>query len=110
MKINRKLFITLLIGIVIFYIIPHFGIDMSKDAANNYACICILFINSIYVLVSSILLTKYDKFKWYYALLIGLLFIPSVVLYFNKTSVVYSLLYITEYLIGSSIYIKYSNR
>lgn len=110
MKINKKLIIILLIGLFVFYIIPHFAVDMQVEYANNYASICILFINSLYIILTSILLTKYNIFKWYYVILIILLFALSVILYFNIATIVYSLLYIAEYLISRSIYLKCINR
>lgn len=110
MRINKKLLIILLIGLFIFYLIPYFATNMNEVNANNYATFCILFINSTYVMISSFILTKYCKFRWYYILLIIMLFIPSVILYFNTITIIYSLLYVIEYLIGSSLYIKYINR
>lgn len=109
MKINKLFLIILLIGIFIFYLIPCFAFNMNGADANNYASICILFINSLYIIVSAILLTKKNGFKWYYMLII-LLFIPSVILYFNKTTLIYILLYIVEYLFSCGLCIKYSNR
>ena len=71
--------------------------------------ICVIFINSVYVITSGILLTKYDGYKWYYAFIIGLVFIPSVVIYYNLITMVYTLLYILEFMIGSSISMRYNN-
>lgn len=104
---NKKFIYIILVGLIIYYIIPNFALSMSEEDANNYAGICVIFINSIYVLVSSILLTKYFDFKWYYPFTIIVLFIPSVFLYFNHSSVYYTLLYGIEYFIGCSTYIKY---
>lgn len=107
MKNKKNLIYTILIGIIIFYLIPTFASNMNKSDANNYAAICIIFINSIYVLISSIVITKFYGFKWYYPLLIIILYIPSVLLYFNISSIYYTLLYGIEYFFGQSIYIKY---
>lgn len=107
MKSKKILFIILFIGFIIYYFIPDFAQNMNEDVANNYASVCVIFINSIYMIASSIVLTKYLGFKWYYPLLIGILFIPSVILYFNYSCIYYVLIYIVEYFFGSSLYIKY---
>lgn len=109
MKISKSLIITVLIGLVIYYILPLSASTISQNDLNNYSMICVIFINSVYAITSGILLTKYDGYKWYYAFIIGLLFIPSVFIYYNLTTIIYTLLYILEFMIGSSISMRYNN-
>ena len=109
MKISKSLIITVLIGLVIYYVLPLSASTISQNDLNNYSMICVIFINSVYVITSGILLTKYDGYKWYYAFIIGLVFIPSVVIYYNLITMVYTLLYILEFMIGSSISMRYNN-
>lgn len=108
MKNMKNLILILLIGVFIYYIIPEFASSMSKEDADNFAVLCILFINSIYAIVSGFMITKLNNFKWYYSIIIGILFIPSALLHYNQSTMIYTLLYILEAMVGSSLYIKYS--
>lgn len=108
MKSFKYLIWVLLIGFFVYYIIPEFANGMSDKDANNFAAICVLFINSLYAIISGFILTRYNGFKWYYSIVIGLLFIPSVLLKYNVDTMIYTILYMLEVMIGSSIYIKYS--
>lgn len=107
MKNVKNLIFVLLIGIFVYYIIPIFVNGMSEIDANNFAVLCVLFINSIYAIVSSFILAKLNNFKWYYSIIIGILFIPASLLHYNLSTMIYTLLYILEAMIGSSLYIKY---
>ncbi len=109
MKKNRNLLIILLIGVVIYYFVPFLARGMSNTDSSNFGSLCVYFINSIYTIVSGIVLTKNNGFKWYYSFIIGLLFIPASLIYFNKETIIYSMLYILEFMVGSSLYIKYRN-
>ena len=107
---NKSLLWILLIGFLIYYIIPELANGMNEVDADNFAVLCVLFINSIYSVISGILLTKFNGFKWYYPIMIGLLFIPAVLLNYNISTIIYSILYMLEFMIGSSIYIRYFNK
>ncbi len=110
MKINKKFIVIVFIGLFIYYLVPYLAMDMSEGDANNYAALCILFINSIYIITSSVILTKNSKFKWYYLLTVILLFVPSVFMYFNNMTIIYILLYTIEYLFTSNLCMKYFNK
>ena len=107
---NKSLLWILLIGFLVYYIVPEFANDMNEVDANNFAVLCVLFINSLYALVSGILLTKFNGFKWYYPIIIGIVFIPAVLLNYNMSTIIYSILYMLEFMIGSSVYIRYLSK
>lgn len=107
MKNIKNLILILLVGIFIYYIIPWFANGMNSNDANNFAVVCVLFINSIYAIISGFLLTKFNNFRWYYSLVIGILFMLSVFLHYNLSTIIYTLLYMLEAMVGSSLYIKY---
>lgn len=108
MKSFKYLMWVLLVGFFIYYITPEFANGMNDADANNFAAICVLFINSVYAITSGFILTKLNGFKWYYSVIIGILFIPAVFLNYNTGTAIYSILYMLEVMIGSSLYIKYS--
>lgn len=93
----------LVIGIIIYYFIPAFGYGINTDLANIYAKICVLLINSIYAILSGIFVTYKCGFKWYFPALIIILYIPSALFYYNNDTVIYSVLYIIMYIIGTLI-------
>ncbi len=99
-----------IISFSIFSIIPSFGYLMDESSANNYAKVCVIFINSIYCFLSGIVITKNKGFKWYYSLVIGLTFIPSVFMYYNIGSIYFSIIYVLIVLIGSLMYLKYTRK
>lgn len=101
---------VMIISFIIFSLIPPFGYLMDDTSADNYAKVCVLFINSIYCFTSGIVLTKKDGFKWYYSLVIGLTFIPSVFMYYNIGSIYFSIVYILIVLVGSLMYLKYTRK
>lgn len=108
MKNMKNLILILLIGIFIYYIVPSLAGGMSDSDLDNFAILCVLFINSIYAIVSGFMLTKLNNFKWYYSIIIGALFIPAAFIHYNSSTMIYTLLYILEAMVGSSLYIKYS--
>lgn len=101
---------VMIISFMVFSLIPSFGYLMDDSSADNYAKICVLFINSIYCFTSGIVLTKKEGFKWYYSLVIGLTFIPSVFMYYNIGSIYFSIIYILIVLIGSLMCLKYTRK
>lgn len=110
MKNVKILILIILIGLFVYYIVPEFANGMNESDIKNFAILCILFINSVYAIVSGFILTKYNGFKWYYPIIIGILFVPATFLHYNLTTMIYTLLYILEAMVGSSICIKYLNK
>jgi hypothetical protein len=109
MKKTKTFFIILLIGLFVYYLVPLSASGMSNSDSSNFGSLCVYFVNSIYAIASGVILTKNNGFKWYYSFIVGVLFIPASLIYFNKTTVVYALLYVLEFMIGSSLYINYKN-
>lgn len=108
MKNIKTLILIILIGLFVYYVIPAFANGMNQSNANNFAGLCILFINSVYAIVSGFILTRFNGFKWYYSIIIGILFIPAALLHYNSSTIIYALLYILEAMVGSSLHIKSS--
>ena len=94
---------VLIIGIIIYYFIPAFGYSINMDFANIYAKICVLLVNNIYALITGMIITKKCGFKWYYSFLVAFIYVPSALFYYNNDTVIYSVLYITMYIVGTLI-------
>ena len=110
MKNIKHLLWILLLGFFVYYLLPEFANGMSQNDADNFAVMCVILFNSVYAILSGILLTKFNGFKWYYSVIIGIYFIPAVLLNYNSSTIIYSILYMLEYMIGSSIYIRYFSK
>lgn len=110
MRNIKILILIILVGFFVYYIVPELANGMNESDISNFAVLCILFINSVYAIVSGFILTKCNGFKWYYPIIIGILFIPAALLHYNLTTMVYTLLYILEAMSGSSLCIKCFNK
>ena len=90
-------------GLLVSYFIPAFGYSINTDFANIYAKICVLLVNNIYALITGMIITKKCGFKWYYSFLVAFIYVPSALFYYNNDTVIYSVLYITMYIVGTLI-------
>lgn len=106
-KIESILWV-IIISFSVFVLTPAFAYLMSESSADNYAKVCVLFINSIYCFLAGIVITKKEGFKWYYSLIIALTFIPAVFMYFNISTIYFVVIYILIELVGSLMYLKYT--
>ena len=64
-------------GLLVYYFIPFFAYGFNESGANIYAKICVLLVNNIYA--------------------------PSAFFYYNNDTVIYSVLYIIMYIVGTLI-------
>lgn len=49
------------------------------------------------------IITKKCGFKWYYSFLVAFIYVPSALFYYNNDTVIYSVLYIIMYIVGTLI-------
>ena len=107
MKKYLKEIIILLIQLFMFYIFPLFA--GPTDAMGMVLLILIVtFILSI--IIASV---SNEKFKYFYPIVISVLFIPSVFIYYNDSALIHAVWYLVDssvgLLIGTSIY-KITNK
>ena len=60
-------------------------------------------INSLYALISSIIMSKKYGFNILIVLLIAVLFIPTALIHYNKTALIYTIIYFILAFIGGFI-------
>lgn len=104
-RIERILWIVI-ISIMVYFLVPIIGFAMSDIFASIYAKVCVLLINVIYVILVNIFIIKKDSFRWYYPVIIGILFIPASILIYDISTIYFSILYIIIGIICSLIYHK----
>lgn len=94
MKKYFKEIIILLIQIFMFYIFPLFS--GPTDAMGMV--ILIILITFILSLLLGIL--SNNKIKYLYPIVISIIFIPSILIYYNESALIHSLWYLVVSLIG----------
>lgn len=77
---------------VAYYIYPLYVI-YSPTANQQYLIGNLLFINPIVVFISSLFYGFHRRFDLEIALIMGLLFVPSVFIFFNSSAFIYVLIY-----------------
>ena len=97
MKKYLKEIIILLIQLFMFYIFPLFA--GPTDAMG----MVFLIIISVFITALLISVLSKNKVRYFYPIIISLLFIPSVFIYYNESALVHSLWYLVISTIGLSI-------
>ena len=97
MKKYLKEIIILLIQIFMFYIFPLFA--GPTDAMG----MVFLIIISVFITAILISIISKNKVRYFYPIIISLLFIPSVFIYYNESALVHALWYLVISTIGLSI-------
>ena len=92
-KFDKKL-IAVFIQLIIFYILPLF-----RDSYNAMGMVLIMVI-ATFVLSISVGCLSNQKIKYLYPIIISVLFIPSVMIYYNESALVHSLWYLTDSFTG----------
>lgn len=97
MKKYLKEFIILLIQLFMFYIFPLFA---GPTDAMGMVFIIILMTFILSIILASI---SKNKIKYFYPLLIALIFIPSIFIYYNDSALIHSIWYFVISLFGIGI-------
>lgn len=97
MKKYLKEIIILLIQMFMFYIFPLFA--GPTDAMG----MVFLIIISVFITALLISVISNNKVRYFYPIIISLLFIPSVFIYYNESALVHALWYLVISTIGLSI-------
>ncbi|MBO5182906.1 MAG: hypothetical protein J6B64_00755 [Bacilli bacterium] len=105
-KIEGILWITV-ISFIVFYLIPICSYALIKPTSDILANIFVLFINIVYSFIIGVVLTKKYGFKFYYSIIIGILFIPSAILVYNLSTIYFAIIYVLIALIGSLLFNGY---
>lgn len=98
---NKQIIIIFIIGIAIFYLMPFLIYKIIPANFGMFLSICMLLIlNSIYSYGASFFLSKIYGFKWYFPILIGAIFTPSIYIFYNVSANIYILVYIVLGYVG----------
>ena len=102
---KKSIVILIIITLLIYNIIPI--INAMFPSSVNYTFLTDLWItNSLYALISSTIMSKKYSFNIWIILLITILFVPTMLIFYNTSAIVYFVLAFIGSLIGRFIYIK----
>lgn len=90
----KQLLIILFIGVILFYGVPSIGRIVSTDLGMFFFVLSLLILNPLYSSISSFIYAFCNnKIEWFLPILIGLLFVPSIFIFYNSSAFVYSAAY-----------------
>lgn len=94
MKKNLKEIIILFLQMFMFYIFPLFAGPTDAMGMVFLIWLSTIFLGIIISIISD------NKIKYFYPLIISILFIPTVFIYYNESALVHSLWYLVSSSIG----------
>lgn len=97
----------LIISSIVYLLLPLTTFLLGESYIQIVSILCVLFVNVIYSFILNLVITKKYDFKWYFPVIIGLLFIPYSLILYSPTTVCFFALYIIVGLLASLICYKY---
>ena len=94
MKKYLKEIIILLVQLFMFYIFPLFA-----GPTDAMGMVLLIFISTIITGLTIGIISK-EKIKYFYPLVIAILFIPSVFIYYNSSALIHSVWYLVSSFVG----------
>lgn len=99
---KKSIVILIVITLLIYNIIPI--INAIFPNSINYTFLTDLWIiNSLYALISSVVMSKKYGFNIWIILLISILFVPTMLIFYNTSTLIFMIAYLVLALIGSLI-------
>ena len=108
-KMENVIWISI-ISTMVYLILPLLLKVAFPTQGKLISVLCVLLVNTMFVFIYSMLLTKKHGFSYLYAFTLGIIFIPCALFLYNAFILAYSTLYILLGLIASLIYFKYTNK
>ena len=99
----KKSVVILVVLSLLIYNIRLVSSVIFPVAADYLFLIDLWIINSLYALISSIIMSKKYRFNILIVLLIAILFVPTALIYYNRTALIYVIIYFILALIGDFI-------
>lgn len=94
MKKYLKEIIILIIQLLFFYILPLFAGPTDTMGLVYILIVSTLFLSIIIGTISN------NKVKYFYPIIVSLIFIPTIFIYYNDTALIHSIWYLVISLIG----------
>lgn len=94
MKEIKKSIPYLIVIIIAFYLLP----NLIKDTGSGI--LMLLVVMPLTCLLTGFVFGRRNSFKWYFPVLVGILFIPSIFIYYNESALIYAPVYGVLSLVG----------
>jgi O-antigen/teichoic acid export membrane protein len=91
------LFIAIAITIISFYLFPLLIIDTGSGM------FFLLLVVPIVCFVSALVYGFFVGFKWFYPIIVAILFVPTIFIYYNSSAFIYIIIYAAFAFIGIGI-------
>ena len=99
---KKSIVILIVITLLIYNIIPIINAIFSNSITYTFLT-DLWIINSLYALISSVLMSKKYGFNIWIILLISILFVPTMLIFYNTSALIFMIVYLVLALIGSLI-------
>lgn len=93
----KKILLLIIITLICYNLIP--GINAMFNL--NFMLFDALIINAILIPMITFIYTYNNKFKWYIPLVMTLLFIPTMLLFYNTSAAIYLIFYLATNYLGA---------
>ncbi len=97
MKELKKAIPYLIVIIIAFYLLP----NLIKDTGSGI--LMLLIVIPLTCFLTGLIFGIKNSFEWYFPVLVGLLFIPSIFIYYNESALIYAPVYGVLTLVGEII-------
>lgn len=95
-------------SLIIYNFFPILGILFPNTAGMFVFVLDLLVLNPLYVFITNLIISETGNYKGYMPVLIGILFLPTVFIFYNSSALIYIAIYIglgfIASLIGNFIY------
>lgn len=99
---KKRIVVLIIISLLIYNIIPI--VNAMFPSSTNYTFLTDLWItNPLYALISSTIMSKKYSFNIWVILLIPLLFVPTMLIFYNTSASIFMIVYFALALIGSLV-------
>ncbi|WP_312641797.1 hypothetical protein [Hydrogenoanaerobacterium sp.] len=102
-NIMKKMLPYLLSAVLLYYGVPAFAVGTTGDWGMTLMVLGLLGINTLFCFFSSFLFTLRNGFRWYYPVLLGVLFVPIITTFYNSSATVYVFIYMLLAAAGSGL-------
>lgn len=99
---KKSIVILIVITLLIYNIIPIINAILPNSITYTFLT-DLWIINSLYALISSVVMSKKYGFNIWIILLISILFVPTMLIFYNTSALIFMIVYLVLALIGSLI-------
>lgn len=101
--ILRRMLPYLIAAMLLYYGVPAIAVGLKGQWGMTLMVLGLLLFNTLYCFFSGFLFTMKNGFRWYYPVLLGMLFIPIISTFYNSSAAAYAAAYVALCLLGCGV-------